>query len=266
MQATTDQITAREVARFFYRNRNYILTAVALGFLVAIIIVVVTPKSFEAKWQMNMAQVVVNNSSNSNSEEPAALIQRLRSNLTYPSEVLDVCDKSGEDEIEGYLGKSLQVQTVKNVPNAAEFKLRATSVEQVKACSNAIVAMVIAQQREIINERLAGKQEQLAQYQQSLKDEMRQLERLKKTELGNFGYLAMLDKLTWLRARIDGLQEELFLSQKYPAKLNVPIQVSRKPVSPNVPLVLVLGLLLGVMTGLLYAIGREGWHKQMSEA
>lgn len=264
MQTVNDKITPREIANFFSRNRKFILIAGMAGLILSIIYVMLASKSYEARWQMLMAQMVVSNS-NSNSEEPAALVQRLRPSSAYTVEVLNYCGKAGEDEVEEYLDKTLQVQVVKNVPNSVEFKLRATSVEQIKVCSNAIVAMVIAQQREIINERQSGKQEQLAQYQQSLKDEMRQLEKLKKTELGNFGYLAMLDKLTWLRARIDGLQEELFLSQKYPAKLNAPIQVSRKPVSPKVPLVLVLGLLLGLMTGLLYAIAREGWRRQMVE-
>lgn len=260
-QQDMDVITLKVAIKFLQRNGFKLMIGGLCGAALAMYYIMATPQSYEARWQMLMAQMVV-----SNSEDPAALVQRLRPSSTYTAEVLNHCGKTGEEEVEEYLDKTLQVQIVKNVPNSVEFKLRAASVEQVKACSNAIVGMVIAQQREIINERLAGKQEQLAQYQQALKDEMRQLEKLKKTELGNFGYLAMLDKLTWLRARIDGLQEELFLSQKHPAKLNAPIQVSRKPVSPKVSLIWALGLLLGLMTGLLYAIAREVWRKQMSEA
>lgn len=260
-----DEISLKRIVDFFARNLRRIFLFGMAGAAASVAYVGMTPKAYEARWQMSMAQMVAASNSNSNSEEPAALIQRLRSSSTYSPLVLDRCSKSGE-EVGEYLDKTLQVKTVKNVPNTADFKLRALSVDQASSCANAIIAMVIEQQRLIISERQAGRQEQLVQYQQALKDEMRQLERLKKTELGNFGYLAMLDKLTWLRARIDGLQEELFLSQKYPAKLNAPIEVSRKPVSPNVPLVLTLGSLLGLMFGLAYAIARDGWRKMKSEA
>lgn len=265
MQTTTDQISLRDITNFISRYRSGILMAGILGLLLAAFFVAVTPKSYEARWQMSMAQMVAGNT-NSNSEDPAALIQRLRTTLAYPEKVLNICGKSLDEEMDEYLDKTLQVQTVKNVTNIAEFKLRAPSVDQARSCANAIITMVIEQQRLIINERQAGRQEQLAQYQKTLRDENRQMERINRTELGNFGYLAMLDKLTWLRARIDGLQEEIFLSQKYPAKLTAPIEVFKKPVSPNGFLILTFGTLLGLMMGLLYAIVREGWKKSMSEA
>lgn len=264
MQTVGKQASVEDVVNFISCSRSYILRAGGAGLLLAVIYVVLTPNSFEARWQMSMAQMVAGGT-NSNSEEPAALIQRLKSTLTYPSNVLEICGKSGDEEWDEYLDKTLQVQTVKDVPNTAEFKLRAAGIVQASSCANAIVAMVVEQQRLIIGGRQAGKQEQLLQYQKALGEAVSQLETLKKTELGNFGYLAMLDKLTWLRSRIDGLQEELFLSQKHPAKLIAPVDVSRKPVAPKVPLVLLLGLLLGLTAGVLYAIAREGWRKAKSE-
>jgi len=59
MQATTDQITLREMTDFICRCRNSILIAGALGLLVAAIFVAETPKSFEVRWQMSMAQIEI---------------------------------------------------------------------------------------------------------------------------------------------------------------------------------------------------------------
>jgi uncharacterized protein involved in exopolysaccharide biosynthesis len=266
MQIADKQGELVDLPDFFYRRWLQIVVMGMLGIAVSGVYVVMTPKTYEAKWQMSMAQMVAGSSNiganiNINSEEPAALIQRLRSPLIYTPSVLEACGKSSNETMGEYLDNTLQMQIVKNLPNVAGFRLRMGSPELAKSCADAIVAMVIEQQSSIIHERQEGKKEQVAQYQKLLRDEMWQLDQLKNTQLGNFGYLAMLDKLTWLRGRIDGLQEELFLSQKYPSKLLSPIDVSRNPVSPNVNLVLILGLLLGLITGLLYAISREGWFK-----
>lgn len=275
MQIADKQGEFVDLADFFYRRWLQIVMMGMLGMAVSGVYVVMTPKTYEAKWQMSMAQMVAGSSNTSsnisaniniNSEEPAALIQRLRSPLIYTSNALEACGKSSNDTMGEYLDNTLQMQTVKNLPNVAGFRLRMGSPELAKSCADAIVAMVIEQQSSIIHERQEGKKEQVAQYQKLLRDEMLQLNQLKNTQLGNFGYLAMLDKLTWLRGRIDGLQEEIFLSQKYPSKLLSPIDVSRNPVSPNVNLVLLLGLLLGLITGLLYAISREEWFKMKFRA
>lgn len=266
MQTVRDHvITPKEIMNFLKRNRRTILIWGMLGLVASTVYATLTPKVFEVRWQMSMARMILGNSYG-NSEEPAALIQRLRSSLAYPASVRESCGKSGDEEVGEYLDRTLQVQSVKYVPNAVEFKLRAPSVEQATLCAKAIVAMVVEQQRDIIVERQSGKQEQLEKYQKSLKEEFQQLEMLKKTELGNFGYLAKLDNLTWLRTRIDALQEELFFSQKFPAKLNAPIEVSNKPVSPKLQMVFSLGLLFGLMMGMVFAIAREGWSKAMTVA
>ena len=156
---------------------------------------------------------------------------------------------------------AIQITAIKNVANAVEMRVRASTHEQAMKCAVAVVAMTVTQQRSLIEERLAGRQNQLTQYQQALREEMQQLEKIKKSELGNFAYLAKLDKLSWLRTRIDVYQEEVFLSRLHPAKLITPIYASKKPVPRRVGLVLILGLMLGLMLGVLYAFGREGWRR-----
>lgn len=262
-------VTPKEIAIFLKKNLWVISIWAGGGLLASIAYVIITPKLYEARWQMTMAKMIVSNvngnsNSNSNSEEPLALIQRLRSSLAYPEAVLMSCGKSKGEEIGDYLDESIVVEVVKNVPNSVEFKLRSANIEQGALCANAIVAMVTRQQQDIIRERLAGREEQLVQYEQAFKEEMRQLERLNKTELGNFAYLSKLDKLSWLRSRIDGLQEELFLSKKFPTKLSLPIAISNRPVAPKAQLILFMGAVLGVMMGLLFSLAREGWRKVMT--
>lgn len=254
-----DEMGLKDILSFFKRSHRPILLFGVVGLVFASTYLALVSKKYEAGWQMQMAQFV-DNSNKSNCEEPAALIQRLRTPTVYPVEVQQNCGIEGVD-FSDYLGGKLKVDAIKGVNNAVTMKVSASSKEQAKQCAEAVVAMIVVQQRGLIEERLAGRQVQLAQYQQSLQEERQQLEKITKSELGNFAYLTKLDKLSWLRTRIDALQEEAMLSKLHPAKLLAPIYAPNTPVSTKTGLVLLLGLALGVMLGLLYALGREGWRR-----
>jgi capsular polysaccharide biosynthesis protein len=245
-------IDLRDIVDFFKRNQKIIALFCIAGLLCGVTYSVFAPKKYEARWQLQMAFF-----SNSNSEEPEALVQRLHSQTTYPIEVRQVCGLVDEDAMHDFLDKDFEVRSVKNVAASVEGKLRASSVAQAQQCAEAIVAMISAQQVQIIGERMAGRYEQLGQYQRAFQDEQQQLANIASTELGRFAYLAKLDKLSWLRSRVDALQEETLLSLKHPTKLTAPIFVSSKAVSPKVPLVILIGILLGLMVGVLSALSRE---------
>lgn len=262
----TDGISLKDIVDLLKRNRRLIVIWGFVGLLFSAAYVALTPKKYEARWQLQMAQIV-NSSSNSysysysNIEESSALAQRLRTSTTYPVEVQQSCSMPENGEVGDYLDGALKVEAVKNVANAVDMKVGAPSLDQAKKCAEAIVAMIVAQQSSLIEERFAGRQAQLEQYRRALREEQQQLETIKKSELGNFGYLAQLDKLSWLRGRIDALQEEAMLSQKHPAKLIAPMYVPSKPVSSKAGLVLLLGVSLGLMLGVLYALVWDGWRK-----
>lgn len=252
LQTSGEEISLKDIVNFFKCNYKPIVIWGAAGLLISSAYVIRVPKKYEATWQMQMAQ---------SSEEPAALVQRLRMPTGYSVEVPRHCEMPEDGEFGDYLGGKLEIKVTKDVAAKVDMKVRAASPMQARQCAEAIVTMIVAQQRSLIQERLAGRQEQITQYQQALVEEQEQLEKIKMSTLGNFGYLAKLDKLSWLRARIDGLQEEIFLSQMHPAKLIAPIYVPNKPVSPKVGLVVSSGVLLGLMLGVLYALVREGWRK-----
>ena len=230
------------------------------GILLAIGYVVLMPPQYEARLQMQIAKFV-NSNSNSNSntnlaEEPAALIQRLRVPTMYSPEVRESCGLGPADSGE-YLNGILMINAVKGVPDSFEMRVVGPSPERVKICADALMTMVVTQQRGMINERVAARQVQLTAYQNALAEEQRMLAGLKGSGLGSFGYLAKMDQLSWLRSRIDGLQEEIELSQLYPARLVAPIYVPSNAVSPRVHISLFLGGLIGLVFGFLYARAHE---------
>jgi uncharacterized protein involved in exopolysaccharide biosynthesis len=255
---------------FLKRNWKVVVFGCVAGILLSTVYVARMQDNFEATFQIQMAQFISRSSSSSyssssssstsfatNSEEPEALIQRLRFPKTYPVEVLRDCGMPEDGEFDDYLNKKLEAKTIKNVTTTVDIKLRASSVAQSQQCAEAVVKMIVAQQHATIEDRLAGYSEQIAQYQQALKEEMQQLELIKKTALGSIGYLARMDKISWLRSRAAGLQEEISLSQARPAKLTVPINVSSRPIPHKTGLWLIMGLLFGLVLGVLYALVRE---------
>jgi len=254
-QLSEDEINMKDIIDFFRRNLKLIGFCGVAGILLASAYVAQATKRYEAQWQLQMAK---------DSEDPASLMQRLSSRTMYPIEIQQICGLSAGVDLGEYLSGQLKVAGVKGMANAVELKVRALSADQALKCAEGITSMIAAQQNVMIDEKLAGRSDQLAQYRESLKVEQQQLERLKKTEIGNFGYLARLDKMSWLRTRIDALQEELLLSKLHPTKLVAPVYAPSNPVSPRVKLILVLGLGVGLILGSIFVLGREGWRKAMS--
>jgi capsular polysaccharide biosynthesis protein len=259
LQTTDVEISLKDLMDFIKGNWKRIVLCGIAGLLLSSAYVILAPKEYGAIWQMEMAQVS-NSNKLSNREEPDALIERLRFSTTYPVKVQQQCGMPNDKDIGDYLSKKLEAQVIRSLPKVVQFKYRANSPAQAKQCAEALVMMVVEQQRGLIEQSLTDSKVQLTRYQQSLAEEQRQLEKMSKSELG-FGYLARLDKLAGLRTRIDALQEDISLDQMHPAKLIFPIYVPNKPISPKVGLVVPLGILLGLMLGLLYALGREVWRK-----
>lgn len=271
LQTSTDEISLREAGVWLRCNISWIIFGGIVGLMLSTSYVLSITKKFEARWQIEMAQFVNNSYSSSsntvnssgisnNIEEPAALIHRLRTPTAYSEDVQGRClvNKGGGGD---YLSGIFKVAEVRNVPNTVEMAVRLSSRDEARDCAEAIVGMIVAQQREKVEEKLAGRKEQLLEYQRAFLEEQQQLEQMKGAELANFGYLAKVDKLSWLRTRSDAVQEELMLSQLHPAKLVAPIYVPEKPVSRNVVVTILLGGGVGLLLGGLLAFGREKWSK-----
>lgn len=264
MQTEDNEIGLIDLFLFLRSNRKRIMLGGLVGILLSVAYLALTPKKYEARWQVQMAQFANSNCGTSNNaEEPVTLIQRLRIPTAYSIEVRQGCGMPEDGEFGEYLGGTLKVEATKNTVNVVDMKITGSEREQVKICAEAITSMIAVQQRGMIEERSVGRQVQLVQYEQALKEEQQQLERIKKSELGNFGYLAKLDKLSRLHTKIDGLQEEILLAQLHPARVVVPIYIPSKPIAPKAEFVLLMGFVLGLLLGVLYAIGRAIWGRMV---
>lgn len=269
-QVSGAEISLKDIVKYLRRNKWLILSWGFAGLLLSTAYVLMAPTKYEARWQMQMAQFIISNSNSisngyslTNIEEPVVMIQRLRFPTSYPVEVQQICGMPKNEEFGEYLGGVLEVQAIKNVANAVEMKVRSSNPDQAKKCAGAIADMLVEQQGGLIDDRFAGRQEQMQQYQQALRagEQEEKLEKNNKSELGNLDYLVKVDKLSWLRTRMDALQEEAMLSKRHPSKVTVPIMVSKKAVSPKVGLLLLLGLSFGLLIGVTHSLGRD-WSRR----
>lgn len=257
-------ITLGDIFSFVRQNLKLVLLGGVLGLLGGGLYLAIASEEFAARGQLRMAQLVSSSVGEQkiafiNIEEPSALIYRLRSPATYSDVVIEQCNIENAEEMGEYLDGLLKVTPIKNVPNEVDFVVIHSSPELAKNCALAIVEMVMVQQREMINNRYVGHAERIAQYAEATKDEIRQFDKVKREELGSFAYLSKLDRLGWLRTRMDQLEAELFLSQKHPLTLVTSISTSNRPTSPNVRRSLLFATVLGMLLGLLYVFSRECW-------
>jgi len=220
----SDEISLRDIVDFLKRNMWLIVIGAIAGWLFSAAYVLSAPAKYAAIWQMQMAQF------GGNVEQPAELIQRLRMPTTYPVEVQQACGMPDGGEFGDYLGGALKVEVVKNVDKAVRMNVLVSSPEQAKQCAEAIVAMVVAQQRGLIEERLAGRPEQILFVEQLLQRDMQLFESLRRNENGSLKYLAKLERINSLNARLDALKEEVLVSTQHPAKVTAPIYVPKNPI------------------------------------
>jgi len=250
------QINLKDIVDFFKSNGKLIAIMAAVGLVLSVVYLQLAPRKYEARLFLEMAQL-----SQGNIEAPTALVERLRYPVAYGEAAMKACGIADTREVDQYLDGMLMISASKAISNALEIKVRALTPALAKQCADSLVQMLEKQQYDLIEERLWGRNEQLASYKQALENEMRQLEKIRRPEAGSVGYLARLDRLSLLRTRIDALEEEAMLAHKHPTKLTMPISVGDKPVSPKVKLALLAGLLIGIFLGVVLALARTVWRK-----
>lgn len=263
-RAVGEEISLKDIVESLKHEWKLIAFLGVMGLLLSAIYVARMPQKYEASWQLQMAHLGA-----VNSEEPTVLIQRLRLPTAYPVEMRRGCGITEDEVVGDYLSGRLEIQPTPNVLTTVDMKFRAASSAQAKQCAEAIVAMVVEQQRSLVEaqrslleEDFAARQKKITKYQYALAEELQQLGKIKNLELAGVAYLAWLDQISWLRHKIREGQEEVPPAQMYQAKLIAPIYAPENSVPSKVGQVLLLGMLFGLLLGVLYALGRDGWRRQ----
>ena len=152
--AQRDEISLFDVLIFFINSWKVIFLSTVLGFIFALIYTEISPKKFEAKALVLMAQVYPVRKFYTDSafpvEDPANLIARMSFLTALTSEQKTACS-NGRNEIAGNdMTSMFKLSTIKDVRNAVELKAYGGSPEDANRCLVAIFELIKLSQQEMV--------------------------------------------------------------------------------------------------------------------
>ena len=251
------------VLRFLRSGWKIIVAGGILGFLVGMGVLLTSPLKFEATAIFLISQVprVSNGSvgliiSDSNIEEAAVLIARLKLPSTYSAMDRSDCENSNQESISPEaMVRIVSAGIPRSANSAVVIRIRRDSKQAAEKCANALFEMIAAQQEAMA----APMKQELLQAVVALearlaegRDELSQAEKNGKSQTLFF---AKRDELIFLHHQLYSLRREI--QRITPAHLVSPVYASSSPVTPQRALVLAAATLAGFLLGLLVAGFRE---------
>ncbi|CAN1494021.1 Polysaccharide chain length determinant N-terminal domain containing protein [Burkholderiaceae bacterium] len=261
------EISLADVIEFLQESWKTIAVFTVLGIAGAVLFIWVIPKQYEASAQIKMAQIAnVNNNNNIsplgiNIEEPQALISRMALPTSYPSEAVALCGLADQKDAEVVLASKVKLSTPKGVGGTVDLKIRNTSKDTAKACTNAIYQLIKSTQAQLIAPYIDEASKKLRIEEDRLSRATQVIAKADKSGVAvSAAYLATRDEIRYLLDQISSLANIIASNESRSAHLTAPIYVKDQPVFPQKHNSLLVGLLLGGFLGLVLALARK-WYR-----
>lgn len=269
--AYEDRISLSDILAFF-RESLWIIGGVGIaGVLGAGAFLMTTPPQFEARIQLEMAQIR-NNAGGSNTgirgvsiEDPNLLVERLRMPSSYSAQAIQSCGFGESPASAEAMAGLIKTVPMKKVPSVVEISLRRTSVDLAGQCARAVFEMIRQQQADLSRPLIEQAQQRLNSIQAKLRENQNFLVKMEKANMSSAVYLSKRDETLYLMDQLAAIESILAPSDSYETRLISPIYVSSNAVFPRKSLVLTLGAAGGLLAGLLLALGRRiltGWRSK----
>ena len=268
-----DETSLIDILRFLKGVYKTILIFGVVGIAAAIAYLVITPKQYEATAQITMAQIGAANNNNNNIsplginiEEPALMIARLSTPMSFTQEELTACGFEGKPDAAAALAKAIKLTPAKGVPNVVELKTFGPSPEAAQGCANAIFDFTKKTQAQIVAPYIEEVKIKLLDDEQRIN---RAKELVSRSDKGGSAmsatYLSTRDEIRYLLDEMTGLKNILASNQNRATRLIAPIYASDVPISPKKRIALATGLFAGLFLGLLIALARQMIAKLKSQ-
>lgn len=268
-----DEISLKDIIDFLIESWKSIAVAGVLGIVGATTFLWVTPNQYQATAQIQMAQINANNNSNNNNtnplgvniEEPNLLMARLKLPTTYSIQEIKSCGFEASKMPSESLANAAKFSAVKGVGSMIELKINRDSKEVAITCAQSLFENIKASQNQIIKPYIEEAKTLLIKYQARLSNSQTLVSRADKSGAAlSAAYLANRDEVKFLTEEILRLNTFITTAETRQTKLVSPIYVSNKSVYPKKTMSLVVGLLGGLFSGLLYVIARRTWRNYKS--
>jgi hypothetical protein len=260
----TEELSLIDIIRFFQESWKIITSFTLLGIAGATLYLAIVPKQYEATAQIKMAQIANPNNitiPGVNIEEPQALIARMALPTSYPKETIALCGLAEHKDPEVALANKVKIGIPKGLGGTVDLKIRDTSKEIAKACTNAVFELIKLSQAEFIAPLIEEASKKLKIEEARLSRATQVITKADKSEpVMTAAYLATRDEIRYLLEKISNLQI-IITSNGRPTHLTAPIYLNEEPVFPQKRNSLtVVGILFGSLLGLAFALARK-WYR-----
>lgn len=248
-----------DIALFLRGNWKTFLICICVGVSLAIIFLTFYPKQYEAISQMQVAQLVTNKNNNGeasiiNVENPAILMNRLKSPLTYDENTLRVCGFSNN-------ASAMAMAVTSNIPkgatNTLEIKFKSKTKDAAIECVAQVFLLIQSQEIKLTQPYIEEMSQRIDEINTRIKLNQEILEKSAQLPLGSWSYFFNLDEIRRLYAERDNLKNVISLTHVYKAKLLIPPYSLDRPVSPNFYKVILIGLSTGIIFSLFFIFLRK---------
>ena len=258
-----DEISLLDILLFLKRSWKTIVAFGAIGLVIAAIFLLTLPKQYQAIAQIQMAQVA-NIASNNisplgvNIEEPSLLIARMSFPTSFTSDEITQCGLDGKESAASILAKSIILSQPKGITNVVELKIVANNPEYAQKCASAIFNLIKTSQEKIVSPYIAEAKIKLADDEIRLtKAKDLVLKADKSGSLMSAAYLSTRDEIRYLLDEITALQNFVASNTNRATRLVAPIYIHETTNSTKKQVILAIGLMVGIFTGLLIALFRQ---------
>jgi hypothetical protein len=248
-----------DIAHFIRENWKTFFISICAGGLLSIIFLILYPKQYEAVSQMQVAQLVTNKNNNGeasiiNVENPAILMNRLKSPLTYDENTLRVCGFSNN-------ASAMAMVVTSNIPkgatNTLEIKFKSKTKDAAIECVAQLFLLIQSQEIKLTQPYIEEMSQRIDEINTRIKLNQEILEKSAQLPLGSWSYFFNLDEIRRLYAERDNLKNVITLTHVYKAKLLIPPYSMDRPVSPNFYKVIFIGLSTGFIFSLFFIFLRK---------
>ena len=271
MQSVEEEISLFDLYEKLREGWRSILGGLLLGTILAVLAIVLVSPKYEALAMLQTGRVA-----GSIVEDPSTIVERLKSPALLLEIAEDVGDEDWLDNLQDGVGKDILTALVpKTNPSVVEVKIKANSPAAAKKIADAATGLLIKRQNELSKGVLGKIRFDLDVAREKLGRAEKELQALTKTldstkiKDGQFSQISLLTSLRLqkesemfgLRQSVYALEISLLPPATQPAKVLEDIFVSRKPVSPKKSLLLALGLVGGLLSGVMFVFFSDAWRR-----
>ena len=211
MHSDQPEISLLDILRFLKGSYKTILIFGVLGVIIATAYLAITPKQYEARVQIAMAQIgATNNHINAlgvNIEEPALLILRLSSPTSFTPETLVACGLQDQANAALALNKSIKLTIPKGMVNVVELNTFGGSQQVAQECALAVFDLIKTTQAQLVAPYIEKAKIKLAEDEDRLQKAMDLVTRSDKSGAAmSASYLSTRDEIRYLLDEITALK------------------------------------------------------------